>query len=45
MGAGCDPTVRATVEDGVIDVSQSFYGAFLRAFLNVAIEANDPNAT
>jgi hypothetical protein len=39
---GCDPTVRSTVEDGVINVSSGLFGSFLQAAIQLAIEANTP---
>ncbi len=36
---GCDPTLRATVEDGIINTSSAFVGSFLRAFIEAASEA------
>ncbi len=48
VAAGCDPTLRATVEDGVISVSTSYFGALLRALIALgqeAQQANDPNST
>ena len=36
--AGCDPTLKATVENGVIAASQSLFGAFIQAFIQVAQE-------
>ncbi len=41
---GCDPTLRATVEDGLITTSTSLFGAFMRAFINVASESAVANA-
>jgi hypothetical protein len=35
---GCDPTIQATLEDGVINVSTSFLAAVLQAVANVAAE-------
>jgi hypothetical protein len=40
MLAGCDPTVRATLEDGAVNLSSGLFGSFLRAAFNLAIEAN-----
>lgn len=34
---GCDPTIRATVENGVITLSQSAFTAFLRALSQIAL--------
>lgn len=42
LGAGCDAQLKAAVEDGIITASTSFFGALLRAGLNVAL---DPNAS
>lgn len=36
--AGCDPTLKATIEDGVITASQSLFGAFIQAVIQVAQE-------
>jgi len=36
---GCDPTLRATVENGIINVSTSLFGAFLRALIELGQEA------
>jgi hypothetical protein len=36
--AGCDPTLKATVESGVITASQSLFGAFIQAVIQVAQE-------
>lgn len=35
----CDPTLRATVEDGIIGTSSALIGSLVRAFINVALEA------
>lgn len=35
----CDPTLRATAEDGIINVSSGLLGAYLQAFVQVALEA------
>ncbi|MCG3125953.1 MAG: hypothetical protein CHACPFDD_00781 [Phycisphaerae bacterium] len=35
----CDPTLRATTEQGIIDVSTGLIGAYLQAFIQVALEA------
>lgn len=37
MGS-CDPTVRTTVENGLITTSTSLFGAILRAMLELAAE-------
>jgi len=42
---GCDPTLQATVEDGVISLSTSFFGALLRAAFELAGETNTTNTT
>lgn len=36
---GCDPTLRATTENGLITLSTSFLASFLRAAIEVAQEA------
>jgi len=36
---GCDPTLKATVEDGIISLSTSFFSAFLQALLQLGTEA------
>jgi hypothetical protein len=36
---GCDPTIRATTENGIISLSQSFLGAFLQALIQLGAEA------
>jgi hypothetical protein len=38
--AGCDPTLQATIENGIITTSQSLFASVLRALINVAQEAN-----
>jgi hypothetical protein len=43
--AGCDPTLKTTVEDGVISVSTSFLGAYLRALLALGQEAQTATTT
>lgn len=35
---GCDPQLRATVEDGIITSSSSLLGAFMRALIEVGQE-------
>lgn len=35
---GCDPTIRATVEDGVIDVVTALFASLLQAAFQVATE-------
>ncbi len=37
---GCDPTIRATVENGVISLSQTLFGSFVSALIALAGEAN-----
>lgn len=37
---GCDPTLQATIENGIITTSQSLFASVLRALINVAQEAN-----
>ena len=34
----CDPTLRATIEDGIITSSASFVGSLIRAMIEVAAE-------
>ncbi len=34
----CDPTIRATVENGIINTSSSLFAAFFQAFFQVATE-------
>ncbi|MEW6198362.1 MAG: hypothetical protein AB1601_06830 [Planctomycetota bacterium] len=36
---GCDPTLRTTVENGIINVSTSVFGAILRALIELGQEA------
>jgi hypothetical protein len=36
---GCDPTLRATVEDGIINSSASLVGALVRALIELGSEA------
>ncbi len=36
---GCDPTIRSTVENGIITLSNSFLASLLQAGLQVATEA------
>lgn len=38
--SGCDPTLQATIEDGIITASSSFVGALIRALIELASEAN-----
>ncbi len=40
----CDPTLRTTVEDGIIDTSSALLGSTIRAFINVALEAATQNS-
>lgn len=35
---GCDPTIRATVENGIITMSSSFMTALVQAILQLAQE-------
>jgi len=37
---GCDPTLRATVEDGIISSSTAFLGSLLQAILQLVQEAH-----
>ena len=37
--SGCDPTLRATVENGIITTSNSFLASLFQAALQVASEA------
>jgi len=41
---GCDPTTRAAVEDGIIDASTGFVGAFLQALIELAGEQQQQSA-
>lgn len=43
--AGCDPTIKATVENGVITTSQSLFGALMRAIFALIGEAKNPTTT
>lgn len=36
---GCDPTTRASIENGIITASSSLLGAFLRAAIDLGTEA------
>ena len=36
--SGCDPTIRSTVENGIITLSNSFLASLLQAGLQVATE-------
>lgn len=40
----CDPTLRATVEDGLISVSTSLFGSFLRAAIELGQEGSTTTA-
>ena len=42
---GCDPTLKATVEDGIISLSTSFFSAFLQALLQLGEEAQTADTT
>ncbi len=37
---GCDPTLRATVENGIISSSTAFLGALLQAIMQLVQEAH-----
>ena len=37
---GCDPTIRGTVEDGIINLSSTFVGLLLRALIELGSEAS-----
>lgn len=41
---GCDPQIRATVEDGIISVSTSLLSSLLQAFIQLAQEADQQTA-
>jgi hypothetical protein len=41
---GCDPELRATVENGIINLSTSLLTAFLQAFIQLASEASQQTA-
>jgi hypothetical protein len=41
---GCNPELRATVEDGIISMSTSLLSSLLQAFLQLAQEASDQTA-
>jgi hypothetical protein len=46
--SACDPTVQTTVENGAVSASQSLFGAYLRAILELNAEQQqqqDPNQT
>lgn len=36
--SGCDPTLRTTVEDGIINTSASLLGTLIRAAIELAAE-------
>jgi hypothetical protein len=36
---GCDPSVKATIEDGIITLANSFLTALLQAFVQLGAEA------
>jgi hypothetical protein len=38
LTTGCDPTLRTSVENGIISVSTSFFGSLLQAFLALATQ-------
>ncbi len=42
---GCDPTIRATVENGVISSSTALFGSFLRAAIELWQESVTANST
>jgi hypothetical protein len=42
--SGCNPELRATVEDGIISMSTSLLSSLLQAFIQLAQEANDQTA-
>ena len=42
--SGCDPQLRATVENGIITVSQSLLASILQAFIQLGAEADAPTA-
>ncbi len=35
----CDPTIQATVEDGIIDTTSALIGSFFQAILQVGLNA------
>jgi hypothetical protein len=46
MSSGCDPTIRATVENGVINTSTAALASLFQAGLQLFIESRqDPNQT
>ena len=36
---GCDPSIKATIEDGIITLANSFLTALLQAFVQLGAEA------
>lgn len=36
---GCDPSIKATIEDGVITLANSFLAALFQAFVQIGAEA------
>jgi hypothetical protein len=42
--SGCDPTVRSTVEDGIITLSTSLLASVFRALTELASEAGEQTA-
>ncbi len=45
LSTGCDPTVQATVENGIITSSQSLFASFLQAIISVASQQATQNTT
>ncbi len=45
VSTGCDPTLKASIENGIISVSTSFFGAFLQAMLALATESATTGTT
>lgn len=46
LGSGCDATLKATLEDGIITTSQSLFSSFLTAMIELAQEQyNTTNST
>ena len=37
---GCDPQLRATIEDGIITTSTSLFASVMQALIQLAAEAN-----
>jgi hypothetical protein len=35
---GCDPTIQSTVENGIINVANTFYGSVLQSVLSILID-------